>query len=300
MKSTQSLVLKIQNGCLTGSTQVTELLRLAKVLAAKLELTDPNPWIERELNGYHGLPFEEIPEYRVLSGAPKAWNPYRGWRRIQFQTAASEDKFSTAPINQSLPTIESLVADADGNWFQFPYPAETKKYIQRAIDDDTEVTIFLEKAPIINMVEQVRNLLLDWTLSLEKAGIIGADLQFSSEEIEKAHTITHNFFVENANMVGFVGGSSKVSNSMVFGGVIQRENLEEFLTQTQAIIASLPSNERKALAPVLEGLQAELDQEAPSQEKLRDLLGTIKSICEGASGNVAAQGILALIGSLFG
>ena len=38
-------------------------------------ISDFEEWNNNEQNGYHG----EVPDYRMIKGDYKAWNPYRGW-----------------------------------------------------------------------------------------------------------------------------------------------------------------------------------------------------------------------------
>lgn len=74
-----SIVLELQRDALNPSISVLILLRKAYVVARKLNIRQFQEWIELELNGYKGHP---IPEYRVVRGQLRAWNPYHGWHQI--------------------------------------------------------------------------------------------------------------------------------------------------------------------------------------------------------------------------
>src|SRR5271154_2225264 len=79
----ESLVIQLQRECLDRQTYSTlDVLRKALVVAKKLDVTDFQEWIERELKGYG--PGDDIPKYRVVKGELKARNPYRGWIPVVF------------------------------------------------------------------------------------------------------------------------------------------------------------------------------------------------------------------------
>ena len=75
-----SLVLELQAGALNSSVSVLDLLRKALVVAKKLGVEDFQKWIELELDGYKQIP---IPEYRLIRGQLRGWNPYHEWVPIQ-------------------------------------------------------------------------------------------------------------------------------------------------------------------------------------------------------------------------
>ncbi len=69
-------------------------------------------------------------------------------------------------------------------------------------------------------------------------------------------------------------------------------------TQIREALALLPDDERARVEPALTDLEGELANDVPNQSKLRELLGSIRSVCEGAAGNLTAQGIGGIISNL--
>jgi hypothetical protein len=55
------LIQKLQAEAANPDSSVTNLLRMAKIAATKLNLTDALVWIDRELNGYMDLKVEDLP-----------------------------------------------------------------------------------------------------------------------------------------------------------------------------------------------------------------------------------------------
>src|SRR5947209_10754303 len=85
------LILKLQAEAANPDASVTNLLRMAKIAATKLNLKDALVWIDRELNGYMDLKVEDLPPYRRPMGIPEGYNPVHGWQPIQFQSRKPAD-----------------------------------------------------------------------------------------------------------------------------------------------------------------------------------------------------------------
>ena len=94
-----SLVTNFQKDVLNPSKGVTDILRTAKVISAKLGLGDIEHWINAELNGYPEG--ESVPPYRQVWGTLEVRNPYRGWIIV---TGGSRE----VPFYDSMPQIEQF------------------------------------------------------------------------------------------------------------------------------------------------------------------------------------------------
>src|SRR5437764_17490 len=99
-----SLVTDLQRDILNSKKPVTEILRSAKLISAKLSLNDITAWIGFELNGYpQGT---DVPDYRLIKGGHlEVFNPYQGgWG---FAGAVENWKSLTS---QPVPELEELAA----------------------------------------------------------------------------------------------------------------------------------------------------------------------------------------------
>ena len=65
--------------------------------------------------------------------------------------------------------------------------------------------------------------------------------------------------------------------------------------QIRPVLASMPEPQRSALEEPVALLEDEIRSGAPNQTRIRDALGSIKSIAEGAAGNLMASGIIGLV-----
>ncbi|MGI4683819.1 hypothetical protein ACR2Y7_26825 [Klebsiella pneumoniae] len=62
----EPMVLRFQRMALDNETSTSDLLRMAKAIAVKLQLTDVIEWIDFELDGYPaGV---TVPDYRITRG----------------------------------------------------------------------------------------------------------------------------------------------------------------------------------------------------------------------------------------
>jgi hypothetical protein len=94
-----SLIANFQKDVLDSRKSVTDILRTAKVISAKLGLNDIEEWTAAELNGYPSG--ESVPDYRHAVGTLQAYNPYRGWITI---TGGSIEM----PFGHSISQIEEF------------------------------------------------------------------------------------------------------------------------------------------------------------------------------------------------
>jgi AbiTii len=116
------LVLQLQEDLVKGVKKTDELLRLAKLIAGKLQVDPLEHWISREITGYPRN--ETLPEYRVvLAGHLEVLNPALGYipvsgaRRMQVPQKASNE-ISLYLMQLCRPFIERDHNDASHGLFQ--------------------------------------------------------------------------------------------------------------------------------------------------------------------------------------
>jgi hypothetical protein len=106
-------------------------------------------------------------------------------------------------------------------------------------------------------------------------------------------TIIANFHGPNSRM-----NVHSTDNSINVVSSISGERLAGFIAQVRASMSALPAEQQQAIAEPIAVLEAEAGSPAPSQSKILSALQTIKTIAEGAAGNLVASGIGALIGQM--
>jgi hypothetical protein len=299
------LILQIQQAALNSDSAVTDILRKAKVACTKLDLSEFGSWVDLELNGYMDKPVEELPKYRRLHGTPEAYNPFHGWQPIVFQTEKVATSCSFAPIGMSMPAIEeSLRGKNNTGVFEFPYPPGLAGKMREAMNWETaNLRIKLGVPQVVNIPHTVRNIILEWTMAMEKQGILGTDLTFNEEERAKSVAATAQTVnnIQIAQVGAFVQSAEKSSVQGGVGTTINfAESVRDFLGQMERILptSDLPNSVREHAAEALAELRAAASAPSPDASRLRHGLESLKHIMEHATGHLVATGALALITKL--
>ena len=288
-----SLIAELQRDALDHRVRLSALLRKAKTIAVKLDLPEFEKWVENELNGY---PPGEVPGYRVVHGKVEYLNMVYGWYPITFQDTKTEEAFSKRPLSQPVAELEGLSEMAGVRQLQISLSNEAHQMLMQATGCDEQMAVTIPPTAVIGILDAVRNALLDWSLKLEKAGVIGEGMSFSNDERGKVHEAGAGFHIGTiGTFIGTMGSGS--GDFAVQGDIINADSKSAILDligkirSSEAQLGLEPSSARN-LGQALDALQHEVESEKPAAARMRGFLMTIRSIAEGATGNLAAQGIL--------
>jgi AbiTii len=152
----KALVPQFQEELAFGTRKTSELLRMAKLISAKLNLDNITQWINHELNGYpEGA---TLPAYRCLKGGSLQYqNPYKGWEDIvghknvsmpQAQPLTELEVFAEAKTIAISPRTPYPLVALIGDPHEFP------EFKQRVLFPGSQV---------VALLGAVKNKLLDWT-----------------------------------------------------------------------------------------------------------------------------------------
>ncbi|MDC6120450.1 abortive phage resistance protein [Serratia rubidaea] len=226
-----SPVIELQALASDPNSDIVAVLMKAKMIAIKLDLKDLVDWIELELNGYPNI--ASAPDYRSGQGILKAFNPVNGWIPVDLGTSDPKftKNFTTFALTESVSSMtHSKVKDAGTVSLTVPAPlAEMLLSGQRS---RYEIRWFFSAGKIQHVITTVRNKILDWSLELEKKGILGEGLIFTREEKEVApmtinNNNTNNFHapVHNAGTIG-AGNTGEIhqQNSITVGDIASLEH----------------------------------------------------------------------------
>tara|TARA_B100000678_G_scaffold241776_1_gene212850 strand:+ start:448 stop:1338 length:891 start_codon:yes stop_codon:yes gene_type:complete len=293
------IVVELQKACLDSGIPVATILRRAKVIASKLGLSDLNAWIDAELSGYK-CSMKELPEHRKGVGQPKYFNPYKGWQPIH----TGDDWFSeivrTVFLPQSISEIEHLVASGDSQMLQMGYNPSIAEQIQQCLPARWEVALHFSKVEAVAALDFVRNRTLDWALQLEERGVVGEGLTFEAADKKEAAVVTNNIYGGTVGVLGAVQGNAANSGLITVNGPIDTEALAKLHSQIAASVSGLPEETARALAQYLSEVREQANSGSPSRSAVSSALSSIKSVLEGATGNLTAEGMLAAIAAFAG
>jgi len=287
-----TIVEQIQHDALDHQIPVSSLLRRVKLAAIKLGLGKVESWVEQELNGYT----TEVPKYRMVRGQPMAHNPHLGWQRI----GGDVEDLSRVALGQSIASLEDIFLRYN-NSMHIRYNAN----ITSVLDEQNEVenghyALHIDRSQIAAILDAVRNLVLDWAIELERAGVMGSEFSFNPEEKRKAQEVP----TISIGMIGSFAGNLGTGNTSgdITASNINIDQVKRLVEQTRQHAKELIESgaDHDALERNLNAIEEETAKAAPDQSILRGLLTDLRNTASGAAGNIIASGILTTINHIFG
>lgn len=251
-----TVVEQIQVEAVSNEVPVSQLLRRVKLAAVKLKLEQVATWVAHEMDGYGDA---EIPDYRRVSGSPVAHNPYNGWIPIQ-STAQFMETLRITEIGQSIASLEALLV-ADGMLF-FSYTPQQIEILNRMGSIPlARMGIHIDRSAIVGLLDRVRGKVLDWSLDLERAGILGEGVSFTQQEVEKASGVTVQIdsFNGTLNTNTANGSNARINNNSTDNSTnIIQQDLERFEELKRALESIDDGVERRALITQVDDMQGAL------------------------------------------
>jgi hypothetical protein len=304
---TTPLILQIQAAALDSKSSVTDALRKAKVACVKLDLTEFEKWVDGELNGYKdGTPISELPTYRILYGIPVGYNPYHGWQPVTFHSSEQQKNWGNAPIGMAIGAIEASLQTANGRGsFEFPYSPEVEQDLRDAVSHGKRFSVRLAVAHVSGIIDAVRNILLQWTLEMEKQGVVGNELLFSEIDKKKSETLTAQTItnIHIGNVGAFV---QQAEGSFVHGQIDSTTNISQatldFVQQAAAMLpgAALPSLIDEQMRAALDELKQAAEVANPESGRLRKGFETLKRVLAPAGETLLKLAVDAAVTKLLG
>jgi AbiTii len=140
--------------------------------------------VKLELGGYNVS--EEAPRYREFHAQVEAFDRYRGWISVVFEDPKMTEIISKPRrLGGAVPDLEAaLDQGADDYPIIMPLPDEMRYKTMRE-HGVSDVGVRISRFWIMSVLAAVRDLILDWSLKLEKLGITGEGMSFSQEEKKK-------------------------------------------------------------------------------------------------------------------
>ena len=188
------IVIELQQEALKSDFDIMNLLRKAYLVAKKLKLQEFEKWINNELNGYESQ--DQIPAYRLLRGELKGWNPYHGWVPVLLKS--ENENLTTHMAADPIANLLNIYENSTNNCAILQFGAGLNNLLSQSVAFDTKFALQIGTNQIYNIIERVRNIILDWSITLEENGILGEGLQFNETEKDIAITTpTINNYINN-------------------------------------------------------------------------------------------------------
>ncbi|RQQ45219.1 hypothetical protein DF121_24750 [Burkholderia stagnalis] len=178
------------------------------------------------------------------------------------------------------------------------YSYEMERNLQELFQTDMKFAVRLAAGQIDGIFDAVRNLTLDWSLQLEQAGVLGENMSFTLTEKQEAQSVTQQFFIQNAGVVGNVSDNATVTNNQQVTGALSIDGIRDLVEQARTALPALPPETAGQVTPLLAEIDAEASKPQPNHGKLKAALASVRTICEGAGGSLVASAIVTGVQSL--
>lgn len=289
----ESLVLELQREAYQQQTSVSILLRKAYTLSRKLKVEEFSRWAELELNGYNDA--DDLPDYRTVHGETKALNPYHGYIPAYFHTEV-ESLIKKKNILSPLTEVEVLVkqGEENGGMLMSKYPSDVQMALMKMTDVDFEVSLHIPVSQFNNILDKVRNIILEWTLKLEEEGVLGEGMTFSEKEKEMAAK-------SSAPIVNYIGTmvnsqlqqNTEHSNQSLKVEEFKMESLHSLINDLEKLQEEVQDPAvKQELASEIAVLQSQAQSPKPKQGIIREALKSVRNIAEGITGSLLAPSVL--------
>lgn len=287
------LISEIQRGCLDDSVSVESLLRRVKLAATKLGLGQLETWVDSELNGYTS---GEIPEHRKVYGQPAAWNPYRGWIPIQTADEFTTDLLGTARISQSIGSLRDLISRGTEGIYHFPVAPEVVMELNKYMDFSTpRIVVQIPRGGIVGILDFVRNKVLDWSIEMERNGVLGESFTFNATEKENAKTVMTTFNIGNIGNFAGNMGDGNTSGDIELNDASVSEIRSKMLRLRDAAPQLVDSGASDNLPNTIDAVIVEATKSPPDRSRLQALIQDVRTALAGAAGNLTAEGAIAML-----
>jgi len=232
------IVIELQRLASDGKCPVDELLRKALIVASKLELTEFRSWIICELDGYsHTQP---VPSYRQITASYPYKVPTcspRIGRQIHHVTF-------TYPLTEPVGAIARHYESGR----EIAHIPEVVDRVPTNLDDTfirylvtTYGLKLLDESSLFVILDVVRNTILKSSLELERQGILGEGMRFTSAEKAIAMTSQNIHIGSFQGILGDVAGSTVNQSQSMSVTAGDFNSLQQRLTDAGIAPADLES-----------------------------------------------------------
>jgi hypothetical protein len=202
--------------------------------------------------------------------------------------------YSFRNIGQTIAELENIAYDKEGTPGHIPFPQDTERQLCKSLEAgfETKISLICPNTELIRIVEQVRNVILNWTLKLEEEGIVGEGMTFTAQEAHSAQGIpqavnnfygpVHNPQIQQSNASAVQVHSHRQEDSDAILCVLD-------LLTNQIKDLQLSSDQESELKAEVETISSQLASPKPKTPILRECGKSIRSILEKAGGTVAAS-----------
>ena len=280
-----ALVPELVNMASDPNVSTADLLRRALVVARRLDVPDLVDWIASELNGYRG----DVPDYRCLFGELMVFDDVRG-HYIQCETRGDPEVAAVLRFHkehQSVSVLEQIAAGTGSIVRHFPL--ERERELMASMPIPLRPAVVFSKAQVLGIIDSARNRVLDWALDLEGRGIIGEGMSFTPQEKQAVQQQHYHFGNVSGSQIQI--GSNGSTQTQANTTSIDLEALGGLVEALGAALdrGTVQGDAADELRAELATLRAQAASPKPKWEIIKATARTIKTVAEGAAGNILGE-----------
>ncbi len=282
-----SIVKELQIDSMNSDSMLSDLLRKALFVAKKLKIKEFEDWINMELNGYHG---EEIPAYRHVKGSLKYFNPvYGNFFDYNIPHAGINDSLSIVRLRAPIAELEDLSENSENKPLVHEILPEIQSHFAKSFQVDPPEKVFISPSALMGVLDNIRNIVFEWSMKLEDDGILGEDFNFNEEEEKIAHQQSNVYNTMISGSSNIQVGEANIQNITE----IDLEEVKGILTLIKSSIESFGLNEtdEDTIKGELVAMDSQFDSPNPNPNLLKESLRSIRSVLE----NVASNAIVTIL-----
>ena len=302
-----SLIHDIQAAAIAQASDIPTLLRMCKLLAARISHQEFAEWIDRELNGYPNV--KELPDYRVVR--VDSYGSFIGTfaRADKLQIPVSvlpkelQEQFRNAYMGSSISAYTALLSGDKSGSVQEPWPVALAVRNASKLTPEMQCVSAWKEIPIgavVRLMDSVKTRVLGFAIDLEREAPNAGELPIGSQPPLSREKMTQIF---NTNITGNVGNvansSSGVSQSATI--VVEPGNWQSL--QARLLDLGLTAGDTEGLKTDLERALATGSQEertTTASTWIGRLAGKAAAGAAGVGIEVAATSVAKAIAAYFG
>lgn len=279
------LVLELQADAMDDGVSVMVLLRKARAISVKLGVQSINEWLRSEMEGYTNANI--IPDYRRVTGKLECFNPYVGYIPLGSNSPDMDQQLSQRSLSIPLSEIYD-VALGEGHSVWLGFPPHLSHQLQSGMEFAFEPYLKVSVGQFRKIISSVRDRILNFALDLEQQGIIGDGMTFSKDERQAASHISYSVNIENMHGSQVQQGTSNSSQNLV--NTVDAQALRILLEKLEPAVQQITEpNARAQFSSDLQTVAGQMGAPAPKVSIVRECLISIRSVLEGAGGNLTAE-----------
>lgn len=302
-----SLIHDIQAASIARDSDIPTLLRMCKLLAARISHQEFAQWVDHELNGYPTV--DELPDYRVV-GVDSYGSFIGAFRRAdKLQIPVSvlpkeiQNQYRNAYMGSSISAYTALLEGEKSSSVQEPWPVALAVHHASKLTPDMQCISAWKEIPIgavVRLMDSVKTRVLGFAIDLEREAPNAGELPIGSQPPLSPEKMTQIF---NTNIIGNVGNVANAGSGFSQSSTIVVQPGSWQSLQARLLELGLTDSDTQGLKQDLEhALAASSDEErnATAGTWIGRLAGKAASGAAGVGIEVAATAVAKAIAGYFG